>query len=60
MLSICDMCVVVTRKQLFWGVASSQAALLCVTAAAEERQYNGAVWLDPSQLVGPGKCEIVS
>ena len=58
MLSICDMCVVVTRKQLFLGVASSQAALLCVTA--EERQYNGAVWLDPSQLVGPGKCEIVS
>ena len=54
------MCVVVTRKQLFLGVASSQAALLCVTAAAEERQYNGAVWLDPSQLVGPGKCEIVS
>ena len=52
------MCVVVTRKQLFLGVASSQAALLCVTV--EERQYNGAVWLDPSQLVGPGKCEIVS
>ena len=53
------MCVVVTRKQLFLG-GCIFAALLCVTAAAEERQYNGAVWLDPSQLVGPGKCEIVS
>ena len=59
MLSICAMCVVVTRKQLFLG-GCIFAALLCVTAAAEERQYNGAVWLDPSQLVGPGKCEIVS